>query len=111
MKKYKLLFIFIFLLNNCAGINKFEKETCKQIHGLFTKATSCLELKFININPKKYKEYEKTHNLILEALADQVYENKINNVQVWEIYDDIILGFKKTKKKQDYLITVLSKYN
>ena len=69
-----------------------------------------MKLKFININPKKYKKYEETHKLILKALADQVYENRINNVQVWLIYDDIILNFKKAKKKEGYLTTVLSKY-
>ena len=43
-------------------------------------------------------------------MADQVYQNKINNVQVWLIYDDIILNFEKAKKKEEYLTTVLSKY-
>ena len=48
--------------------NKFGEETCKDIHGQFTKAVDCLELKFININPKKYQEYEKTHNLDYRSL-------------------------------------------
>ena len=100
----------LLLLNGCAN-KKFEKATCQEIYGLFTKAISCLELKFIKINPKKYENYEATHNLILKALADQVYENKIDNSQVWKIYDDIINDFKKSKKKDKFLLSVLSKYN
>jgi hypothetical protein len=110
MRTLTIFISLLFLLNSCATNKKFEKETCQQIYGLFTKSVNCLELKFININPKKYKKYEETHKLILKALADQVYENRINNVQVWLIYDDIILNFKKAKKKEGYLTTVLSKY-
>ena len=44
-------------------------------------------------------------------MANQVYENKIDNVQAWLIHEDIILGYEKSKKKQDYLITVLTKYS
>ena len=39
---------------------------------------------------KQYEKYETSHNLILQALADQVYQNRISNTQVWLIYDDII---------------------
>ncbi len=99
------------LLSGCAFNKKFEKETCQTIHGLFTKSVDCLELKFIQINPKKYQEFEKTHSLVLKALADQVYENRINNVQAWQIYDDVMFTFKKSKNKQEYLLTVLSKYS
>jgi len=111
MKKIILFLFLIVLFNGCASTKKFEKETCQTIHGLFTKSVDCLELKFIQINPKKYQEFEKTHSLVLKALADQVYENRINNVQVWQIYDDIMLTFKKSKNKQEYLLTVLSKYS
>jgi len=110
MKKFFLIMFSLLLLNGCAN-KKFEKATCQEIYGLFTKAISCLELKFIKINPKKYENYEATHNLILKALADQVYENKIDNSQVWKIYDDIINDFKKSKKKDKFLLSVLSKYN
>jgi len=110
MKKFFLILFSLLLLNGCAN-KKFEKATCQEIHGLFTKAISCLELKFLKINPKKYEKYETTHSLILKALADQVYENKIDNSQVWKIYDDIFLDFKKSKKKEEYLLSVLSKYN
>jgi hypothetical protein len=47
----------------------------------------------------------------LQALADQVYQNRITNSQVWLIYDDIIGDFKKSKKKEEYLISVLSRYS
>ena len=110
MKKIFLLVFFILLLNGCAN-KKFEKETCQQIHGMFTKAVSCIELKFLKINPKKYEKYETTHNLILKAIADQVYENRINNVQAWAIYDDIILDFNKSKNKEEFLLSVLTRYN
>ena len=109
MKKFFLILFSLLLLNGCAN-KKFEKATCQEIYGLFTKAISCLELKFIKINPTKYEKYETSHNLILQKLANQVYENKIDNSQVWKIYDDIILDFKKSKKKEEYLSLVLSKY-
>ena len=41
MKKIFLLVFFILLLNGCAN-KKFEKETCQQIHGMFTKAVNCI---------------------------------------------------------------------
>lgn len=103
--------LLLFFLNNCTTNKKFEKETCQQIHGLFTKSMSCLELKFININPTKYRKYEQTHNLILKALANQVYQSRISNVQVWLIYDDIINDFEKSKNKENYLAKVLEKYD
>ncbi|WP_435163858.1 hypothetical protein [Candidatus Pelagibacter bacterium nBUS_25] len=111
MKKIFSLLFLIILFNGCAINKKFEKETCQEINGLFTKAVSCLELKFLKINPKKYEKYETTHNLILEALADQIYENRINNVQAWEIYDDIMLDFNKSKNKDEFLMSVLARYN
>lgn len=101
----------IFFLTSCAAGNKFGEKTCKDIHGQFTKSVKCLELKFISLNPKKNEEYKDTYDLILKAIANQVYENRINNVQAWLIYDDVILGFKKSKNKQEYLNKVLSKYS
>ncbi len=109
MKNFFLIILFSLLVSGCAN-KKFEKATCQEIHGLFTKALNCLELKFLKINPKKYEKYETAHNLILKALADQVYQNKINNVQVWTIYDDIILDFEQSKKKEEFLLSVLSRY-
>ena len=110
MKKFFFILFSLLLLNGCAN-KKFEKATCQEIHGLFTKAISCLELKFLKINPKKYEKYETSHNLILQALADQVYQNRITNAQVWLIYDDIISDFKKSKKKEEFLLSVLSRYS
>lgn len=111
MNKIFIVLVSLLILSGCSTNKKFEKATCQETHGLFTKSISCLELKFLKINPKKYEKYETIHNLILEALADQVYQNKITNTQVWLIYDDIISDFKKSKKKEEYLISVLSRYS
>ena len=111
MNKFFIVIFSLLILSGCTPNKKFEKDTCKEIHGLFTKSISCLELKFLKINPKQYEKYETSHNLILQALADQVYQNRISNTQVWLIYDDIISDFKKSKKKEEYLISVLSRYN
>ena len=110
MNRFVIIVVSLLILSGC-GTKKFEKATCQEIHGLFTKSISCLELKFLKINPKKYEKYETSHNLILEALADQVYQNKISNAQVWLIYDDIISDFKKSKKKEEFLLSVLSRYS
>ena len=111
MNKFFIIIVSLLILSGCTINKKFEKATCQEIHGLFTKSISCLELKFLKINPKKYEKYETSHNLILQALADQVYQNRITNAQVWLIYDDIINDFKKSKKKEEYLISVLSRYS
>ena len=111
MNRFFIIVVSLLILSGCATNKKFEKATCQEIHGLFTKSISCLELKFLKINPKKYEKYETTHNLILEALADQIYENRINNVQAWEIYDDIMLDFNKSKNKDEFLMSVLARYN
>ena len=111
MNKIFIVIVSLLILSGCSTSKKFEKATCQEIHGLFTKSISCLELKFLKINPKKYEKYETAHNLILLALADQVYENRINNVQVWQIYDEIISDFKKSKNKEEFLLSVLSRYS
>ena len=111
MNKIFIVIVSLLILSGCSTSKKFEKATCQEIHGLFTKSISCLELKFLKINPKKYEKYETSHNLILQALADQVYENRINNVQVWQIYDEIISDFKKSKNKEEFLLSVLSRYS
>ena len=111
MNKIFIVIVSLLILSGCSTSKKFEKATCQEIHGLFTKSISCLELKFLKINPKKYEKYETSHNLILQALADQVYQNKITNAQVWLIYDDIISDFKKSKKKEEFLLSVLSRYS
>ena len=111
MNKIFIVIVYLIILSGCTTNKKFEKATCQEIHRLFTKSISCLELKFLKINPKKYEKYETSHNLVLEALADQVYQNRISNDQVWLIYDDIISDFKKSKKKEEFLLSVLSRYN
>ena len=68
-------------------------------------------LALVKKNPRKYDENKKLHGLILSALADQVYENKINNDQAWILYEDVIQGFNKAKNKTNYLVTALEKYN
>ena len=111
MQKYLAFLFLVLFLNGCATGNKYGQQTCKDIHPKFTKAIKCLELKFTSLYPKKNDEYKETYNLVLKAVADNVYENKIDNAQAWVIYDDVVLGFREAKKKQEYLITVLSKYN
>ena len=110
MNKIFLFIFLIFIATGCAT-KKIDKEQCKDIYGYFTKAKDCLALKFESSNPKKYKKYKEQHNLILNALADQVYENTIDNGQAWTIYEDIILEFTKSKNKTAYLENVLDKYN
>lgn len=102
------LFIFLIFIATACATKKIDKEQCKDIYGYFTKAKDCLALKFESSNPKKYKEQ---HSLILNALADQVYENKIDNGQAWTIYEDVILEFTKSKNKTEYLENVLDKYS
>ena len=111
MRKFIVIFFLVFFLNGCATGNKYGQQTCKELHGQFTKAVKCLELKFVNLNPKKNEQYKDTYSLTLKALANQVYENKINNTQAWLLYDDIIKGFGDAKDKQKFLINTLSKYN
>ena len=69
----------IFIVTSCATNQKFGKEHCKDLYGYFTKAKDCLALKFENSNPKKYQEYKALHSVVLKTIANQVYENKINN--------------------------------
>ena len=111
MSRFFIVVLSLLILSGCATNKKFEKATCQEIHGLFTKSVNCLELKFLKINPKKYEKYETTHNLILKALSDQVYQNKITNAQVWILYDDIIEDFNESKKKEEFLLSVLARYS
>ena len=111
MKKILLFIFFIFITTSCATNKKFDKEHCKEVYGYFTKAKDCLAIKFENSNPKKYQEYKALHSMVLKTIANQVYENKIDNDQAWTIYDDIILEFNKSKNKIEYLNNVLDKYS
>ena len=109
MKKILLLIFLIFIATSCATNKKFDKEHCKDVYGYFTKAKDCLALKFESSNPKKNQKYKELHNLVLKAIANQVYENKINNDQAWIIYEDIILEFDKSKNKTEYFANAIDK--
>tara|TARA_B100000959_G_C14726578_1_gene519169 strand:+ start:289 stop:627 length:339 start_codon:yes stop_codon:yes gene_type:complete len=112
MKKLLLCIFLILITTSCAN-KKFiqNKEHCKDIHGYFTKAKNCLAIKFENSNPKKYQEYKALHSMVLKTIANQVYENKINNDQAWIIYEDTILEFNKSKNKTEYLSNVIDKFS
>jgi len=60
MNRFFIIVVSLLILSGCATNKKFEKATCQEIHGLFTKSISCLELKFLKIKPKKYEKYEIT---------------------------------------------------
>ena len=50
---------------------------------------------------------QKQHDVLIAALADQVYKNKVSNVQVWDIYDEFLAGFRKSKNKANYLTNAI----
>ncbi len=110
MKKFFLLLILLLFVSACATKStKFQKkvENCKETYGYFTKSMDCLGFNFNNFYSEKNKEYEKQHDVLIAALADQVYKNKISNVQVWDIYDEFINGFRKSKNKSNYLTNAI----
>lgn len=113
MNRIIIIILSLIILSSCASKPKFnvEKDKCKSTYGYFTKSIKCLELKFESSNPDKFNEYIDLHSMVMKALADQVYENKMDNNQAWTIYDDIIADFNKAKDKNKYLINVLDKYN
>lgn len=113
MKKIILFICIILFINACASNKKFNvaKDDCKATFSYFTKSQDCLELKFESISPKKYTDYKNLHSLIVKALSNRVYDNKLDNNQAWLIYEDIIKDFNKAKDKNQYLITVLDKYS
>ena len=114
MKNILLLSIFLVLVNGCATKTKkfdTQKVKCKEIYGYFTKSKDCLGLNFQEYFSAKDGEYEKQHDLVLDAISNQVYENKINNVQAWENYEDILIGFRKSKDKSGYFTNVIYRLN
>ncbi len=114
MKNILLLSILIFLANGCAtNTKKFEtqKVKCKEIYGYFTKSKDCLGLNFQKFYSSKDNEYEKQHDLVLDAISNQVYENKIDNEQAWENYEDILIGFRESDDKSAYLTNVIYRLN
>ena len=109
-----LLSIFLVLVNGCAttkGKFNVQKDNCKEIYGYFTKSKDCLGLNFQNYYSEKDKEYEKQHDLILDAISNQVYENRIDNEQAWKNYEDILKQFRSSKDKTGYLTNVLYRLN
>ena len=129
MKKSVLLIIVLAFLNACAeytavvGPSVTLAKSGSVIHsgasaaaGYLIKKTTGKSpgehvLTLVKKNPRQYDENKKLHGLIVSALADQVYENKINNDQAWILYEDVIEGFNKAKNKTNYLVTALVKYN
>ena len=114
MKNILLLSIFLVLVNACAAKTKkfnIQKDNCKEIYGYFTKSKNCLGLNFQNHYSKKDKEYEKQHDLILDGISNQVYENRIDNEQAWKNYEDILKEFISSKDKSGYLTNVLYRLN
>tara|TARA_B100000989_G_C19497276_1_gene452644 strand:- start:188 stop:532 length:345 start_codon:yes stop_codon:yes gene_type:complete len=110
MKKLFVLLAVLISLNACATkTTKFQKkvENCKDTYGYFTKSLDCLGLNFNNFYSEKKQEYEKQHDVLIVALADQVYKNKINNEQVWDIYDEFLIGFRESKNKSNYLTNAI----
>ncbi|MDA9744502.1 hypothetical protein N9U84_01980 [Candidatus Pelagibacter sp.] len=110
MKRLFVLLAVLISLNACATkTTKFQKkvENCKEIYGYFTKSLDCLGLNFDNLYSKKNQEYEKQHDVLILALADQVYKNKISNEQVWDIYDEFLIGFRESKNKSNYLTNAI----
>jgi len=110
MKKLIVLLIFLSTLNGCATkTTKFKNkvENCKETYGYFTKSLDCLGLNFSNFYSEKNREYEKQHDVLISALADQVYKNKISNEQVWDIYDEFLIGFRESKNKSNYLTNAI----
>ena len=114
MKNILLLSIFLVLVNGCATKTKkfdAQKVKCKEIYGYFTKSKDCLGLNFQKYFSAEDGEYEKQHDMVLDAISNQVYENKINNEQAWENYEDILIGFRKSKDKSGYLTNVIYRLN
>ena len=104
MNKVVIFAFLLLLLNQCTSTSKkfnVEKDNCRSMYGFFTKSQDCLELKFENIDPKNYGEYQDLHGLILKAIADRVYENKLNNDQAWLIYEDVIKGLSQANTKKN----------
>tara|TARA_Y100001958_G_C21040734_1_gene410444 strand:- start:414 stop:758 length:345 start_codon:yes stop_codon:yes gene_type:complete len=110
MKKVLTLLFMVLALNACstkATKYKTKVENCREIYGYFTKSLDCLGFNFSNLYSEKNEEYEKQHDVLIVALADQVYTNKINNIQVWDIYDEFLTGFRKSKNKVNYLTNAI----
>ena len=111
MKKFSfLLIISVFFLNACATKTKkfnTQKENCKEIYNYFTQSKNCLGLNFQTYYEEKNSEYEKQHDIIINAISNQIYSNIITNDQGWKNYEIIIKDFRSSKNKTKYLTNVI----
>ncbi len=114
MKKISYLFIVLLFLNSCATTAKkfnTKKENCKETYIYFTQSKNCLALNFQSYYEDKNEEYEKQHDLILNAISDKIFSNIITNEQGWKNYEEIIKDFRSSKDKTKYLTNVIYRLN
>ena len=110
IKKTAIINMLIFLITSCATTaTKFnkKKEDCEKIHTYFTQSKDCLGLSFQTYYDKKNTEYEEQHDIIVNALSDQIYKNIISDEQAWTLYQDIIKDFNEANYKNNYLTNVI----
>ena len=106
MKNIIIISLMLVMLNACstkATKYKMKVEDCKSIYEYFTKSLDCIGLNFQSFYSEENQEYEKQHDVLIAALADQIYSNKIDNDQGWKIYDEFLAGFRKAKNKSNFL--------
>ena len=114
MRKVVYLLFIILFLNGCATTaKKFnqKKENCKQIYVYFTQSKDCLALNFQTYYEDKNEEYEKQHDLILNAISDKIFSNNITNEQGWKTYEGIIKDFRSSKDKAKYMTNAIYRLN
>jgi len=111
MKKISfLLIISLLFLNACATKTKkfnTQKENCKEIYVYFTQSKDCLGLNFQTYYEEKNKEFEKQHDVIINAISNKIFSNNITNDQGWKNYENIIKDFRSSKDKTNYLTNVI----
>lgn len=112
-KKIAIINILFFLITSCTTTaTKFnkKKEDCEKIYTYFTQSKDCLGLSFQTYYDKKNTEYEKQHDIIVNALSDKIYKNIISNQQAWTLYQDIIKDFNDANDKNKYLTNVIYRF-
>ena len=112
LKNIVLFSLILFLANCTTTAKKFskKKENCKKLHTYFTQSKDCLGLSFQTYYDKKNTEYEKQHDIIVNAISNQIYQNIITNDQGWEVYEDIIKDFTDADDKAKYLTNVIYRF-
>lgn len=113
IKKIAIINILFFLITSCTTTaTKFnkKKEDCEKIYTYFTQSKDCLGLSFQTYYDKKNTEYEKQHDIIVNALSDKIYKNIISNQQAWTLYQDIIKDFNDATDKNKYLTNVIYRF-